>query len=214
MQPAEKSKFVGLLADVMAYYRQDTSPFLINVWWDACANVSFEEVSKAINAHVKDAERGQFAPKVADIVRALVGTTTDKAALAWGKVQGAMGSVGAYQDVCFDEPAIHAAIVDCGGWTKMCRSDLNELSYLQHRFCNAYKAYAARGVFEYPRQLSGDRGSDALYAKRGLPPPKPVLVGNPEQAKRVLALGGAGGPEITFSHAADMLEIPMHREAA
>jgi len=214
MQQSEKSKFVSLLADVMAYYRQDTSPFLINVWWDACQNVEFEQVAKAINAHVKDAERGQFAPKVADIVRSLVGTTTDKAAMAWGKVQGAMSSVGAYQDVCFDEPTIHAAIVDCGGWTKMCRSDLNELSYLQHRFCNAYKAYTGREVFDFPRQLCGDRSSDALFAKRGLPPPKPVLVGNPEQAKRVLALGGAGGPEITFNSVLDVLAIPMHREAA
>jgi len=214
MHQSDEPRFVQLLSDVMAYYGKDASPFMMDVWLDACQNVEFEQVAKAINAHVKDAERGQFAPKVADIARTLVGTTTDKAALAWGKVQGAMGSVGAYQDVCFDEPAIHAAIVDCGGWTKMCRTDLNELSYLQHRFCNAYKAYTGRGDFEYPRQLSGDRSSDALYAKRGLPPPKPVLVGNPEQAKRVLALGGTGGPQITFSNVLNKLAIPDHREAA
>jgi len=214
MHQSDEPRFVQLLSDVMAYYGKDASPFMMDVWLDACKNVEFEQVAKAINAHVKDAERGQFAPKVADIARLLVGTTTDKAALAWGKVLGAMGSVGAYQDVCFDEPAIHAAIVDCGGWTKMCRTDLNELSYLQHRFCNAYKAYVGREVFEYPRQLAGDRGSDALYAKRGLPPPRPVLVGNPEQAKRVLALGGAGGPQITFNNVVDVLAIPVHREAA
>jgi hypothetical protein len=214
MHKSDEPRFVQLLSDVMAYYGKDASPFMMDVWLDACQNVEFEQVAKAINAHVKDAERGQFAPKVADIARLLVGTTTDKAALAWGKVLGAMGSVGAYQDVCFDEPAIHAAIVDCGGWTKMCRTDLNELSYLQHRFCNAYKAYVGREVFEYPRQLSGDRGSDALYAKRGLPPPRPVLVGNPEQAKRVLALGGAGGPQITFNNVVDVLAIPVHRKAA
>jgi hypothetical protein len=214
MNHSDKANFGQLLTDVMAYYGKDASPFMLDAWWGACENVSFEQVSRAINQHVRDAERGQFPPKVADIVRVLVGTTTDKAALAWGKVNGAMSAVGAYQDVCFDDPAIHAAIVDCGGWTKICRTELKEQSYLQHRFCTSYKAYSERGDFDYPRQLSGDRSPDAMYAKRGLPPPKPVLVGNPEKAKRVLALGGTGGPAITFSHVSDVLAIPTHREAA
>ena len=49
----------------------------------------------------------------------LDGTVTDRAALAWGKVLEAMSSVGAYSDVVFDDPAIHAAIEDCGGWVKI-----------------------------------------------------------------------------------------------
>lgn len=208
MHQSEKQKFVQMLADVMAYYGKDASPFLINVWWDACANVSLEQVAKAVNAHVKDAERGVFAPKVADIVRVLQGTSTDRAALAWGKVLGAMGSVGAYQDVVFDDAAIHAAIVDCGGWTKICRGEMSELSYLQHRFCQAHKAYTERGAFDYPKQLSGDRSPDSEYLKYGRPIPRPALVGNPEAAKRVMQEGGSGGPQITFKSPIDLLSIP------
>lgn len=214
MQPSDRPEFARLLTDVMAYYGKDTSPFMLDLWWQACQNFNLAQVQKALSVHAMDAERGVYAPKVADIVRVLQGTTTDKAALAWGKVLSAIGAVGAYQDVAFDDAAIHAAITDCGGWMKVCRTDLDELSYLQHRFCQSHKAYTERGTFEYPRQLSGDRSSDAEYAKRGLKAPKPILVGDPQRAAMVVQGGGTGGPQITFKGVADVLAIPMHREAA
>ena len=191
----------------MAYYGKDTSDFMLSLWWDACENFSYEQVAKALNVHAKDAERGVFAPKVADIVRVLQGTSTDRAALAWGKVLGAMGSVGAYQDVVFDDAAIHAAIVDCGGWTKICRGEMAELSYLQHRFCQAHKAYTERGEFDYPKQLCGDRSPDSEYLKYGRPLPRPALVGDIEKAKRVLMEGGEGGPKIAFNVSDDAIRL-------
>lgn len=214
MHHTEKPKFVGMLSDVMAYYGKDASPFLIGIWWDACSGVSFEQVAKAINSHVKDAERGVFAPKVADIVRALQGTSTDRATLAWGKVLGAMGSVGAYQDVVFDDAAIHAAIVDCGGWQKVCRGELSELSYLQHRFAQSYKSYTDRGGFDYPRMLGGDRSPDSEYLKYGRALPKPAFVGDPSKAAMVMAQGGTGGPQITFKAVADLVSIPNNMKEA
>jgi hypothetical protein len=206
MQSSEKKAFVELLAEVMSYYGKDTSEFMISVWWDACQNVSYEQVAKAVNAHVKDTERGQFAPKVADIVRVLQGTTTDRAALAWGKVLGAMGAVGAYQDVVFDDPAIHAAITDCGGWVKVCRGEIAELSYLQHRFCQAHKAYTNRGVFDYPKQLAGDRSPDSEYLKFGVPVPRPAFVGDTQAAMQVLLGGGSGTPKVTFKPVNELID--------
>jgi hypothetical protein len=190
MHTSQKMRFSALLTDVMAYYGKDCSSFMLDLWWDACQNFEYEQVAKALNAHAKDAERGMFAPKVADMVRILAGTHTDRATLAWGKVLSAISSVGAYPDVVFDDPAIHASIADCGGWMKICRSDMAEISYLQHRFCQSHKAYAGRGDFEYPKVLNGDRSPDSEYAKRGLPPPKPILVGDKELAKQVYLMGG------------------------
>lgn len=215
MHQSEKPKFGQLLTDVMAYYGKDASDFLLDAWWGACSGVSFEQVQKAINHHIRDAERGAFSPKVSDIVRSLQGTATDRATIAWGKVLGAMGSVGAYTDVVFDDAAIHAAIVDCGGWTKICRSDLKDLSYLQHRFCQSHKAYTERGEFEYPRQLGGDRSPDSDYLKYGRPLPKPALVGDTVRAAQVMRDGGTGGPAITFKAPSDVLAlVNPHRVAA
>lgn len=215
MTPNERPKFAQLLTDVMAYYGKDTSTFMLDLWWQACLNFDITQVQKALNTHAMDAERGVYAPKVADVVRVLQGTTTDRAALAWGKVLGAMGSVGAYTDVIFDDAAIHAAIMDCGGWTKMCRGDISELSYLQHRFCQSHKAYVSRGVFEYPRQLMGDRSPDSEYMKFGRPLPRPAIVGNSAMAQQVHHNGGAGGPAISFQPIQDVhIALAVVREAA
>lgn len=188
MQQNEKIKFFDMLSDVMSYYKQDASEFMLSVFWDACKGVEYEQVCKAINAHVKDPDKGQFAPKVADIVRLMIGTKTDRSALAWGRVHDSLCTVGAYQDVVFDDAAIHAAIADCGGWVKMCRSDNKDLSYLQHRFTQSYQAYVNRGDFEYPKILIGDRAADNLFAKRGLKPPKPVLIGDKKKAEEIYLL--------------------------
>lgn len=189
MELNEKPRFFGMLAEVMAYHRQDTSEFMLNVFWDACKELPFEQAVAAFNAHAKDPESGKFAPKVADIVRLLHGTKTDRAMVAWGKVYDAMSSVGAYTDVCFDEPAINAAVNDCGGWPKMCRTNTEELSYLQHQFTKSYTAYAGRTDFDYPKVLTGDGGSAELYAKRGLQAPKPRMIGNQQAALAVNAGG-------------------------
>lgn len=191
MSPNEIAEFTQLVSDVHAYYRQPVSDFVLKVWLQACQPFTLEQVRKAMTAHVTDAERGVYAPKVADVVRVLSGTTTDRAALAWGKVLGAMSAVGAYTDVIFDDPAIHAAIEDLGGWVKICRGEIAELSYLQHRFCASHKAYTGRGQFDFQRKLLGDRSPDADYEKRGLPLPKPAIVGDREQALKVYELGSA-----------------------
>lgn len=205
MLSTDRRRFAGLFADVMAYYRQDVSDFTQGLFWSACENFEFEQVAKAFDRHAKDPEHGQFAPKVADLVRILEGTHTQRAQLAWGKALEAMSSVGAYTDVVFDDPAIHAAVEDLGGWPKVCRTETKELSYLQHRFCESHKAYTGRGQFEYPRRLAGDRSPDYEYEKKGLKLPRPALVGDADLCKAVYQGGNvAGKTAITYQPFADM----------
>ena len=208
MRLNDNAALVTLLTDVHAYYRQTVSDFVLRVWLQACQPFELEQVSKAMTAHITDAENGKFCPKVADVVRVLSGTMTDRAALAWGKTLGAMSAVGAYSDVVFDDPAIHAAIEDCGGWVKVCRGDLTELSYLQHRFGAAYKAYVGRGTFEYQRRLVGDRSPDADFARKGLPVPQPATVGDAAKAKLVYQGGSmAAKTHITFGVDLDVVKL-------
>ena len=107
----------------------------------------------------------------------------------------------------FDDAAIHAAIEDMGGWPKFCRSETKDLSYLQHRFAQSYGAYANRGEFDYPHRLMGDRSPDDVYAKRGLPPPKPAVIGDVEKARAVARIGRRGGKTpIAFTRVVDAIE--------
>lgn len=213
MNVEDKPAFQALLTDVMAFNRQDVSRFALGVWWEACKTFELAQVSKAFTAHAMDAERGQFPPKPADIVRQLQGTHTDKALMAWGKAFDAMQKVGAYQSVVFDDAAIHAAVSDMGGWQKLCRSEMDELPFVQKRFCDSYKAYAARGKFDYPGRLIGEYESiNAVEGRRVAPP---VMIGNPAVAG-VVMLEGCVGPktQITVIGDHDFPQLPQLGKAA
>ena len=200
MKPTDKAAFALLIAGVYAYHSRPCSKALIEMYWRGCQRWDIEQITKAIDELTNDAEAGKFAPKIGDITRVLEGTKTDRAALAWGKALEAMSAVGAYQDVVFDDPAIHAAVDDLGGWPKLCRTEFDDLSYAQHRFCESYRAYVGRGTFEFPRRLSGARDSDDAYLKVGMQPPQPVLVGDREACRRVFEGGSATGKtQISFA---------------
>lgn len=185
MKESDRKVFADLLSDALAFYRQDVSQFAISVWWAACQPFDLEQVRKALTAHAMDPDRGQFAPKPADIVRQLHGTHGDRSLIAWGKVLRAMQHVGAYASVAFDDGAIHAAIQDMGGWVKLCRSSLDELPFVQRRFCETYRVYSARGC-EFPRLLQGEHEATNLAFGRRIAPP--VLIGDEFKAREVLGL--------------------------
>lgn len=163
------------------------------VWWQRMERYDVEQVGRALRRHGEDPDRGRFMPQPADLIRFLDGSATDKSMLAWGKAIDAASRVGAYTDVVFDDAAIHVVIEDLGGWPAFCRSETKDLSYLQHRFCESYRAYAGRETFDYPRRLVGDRSPDDLYLSRGLPPPRPAVIGDVEKARRVYQLGASAG---------------------
>jgi hypothetical protein len=193
MQPSDKKDFALLIAGVYAYHRQPCSDALIAMYWRGCQRWEFDQVQRAVDVLTHDAEAGRFPPKIGDLARVLEGTHTDRAALAWGKTLEAMSSVGSYTDVVFDDAAIHAVVEDLGGWPKLCRTETKDLGYVQHRFCESYKAYAGRGKFDYPRRLMGDRSPDYEFEKKGLPPPKAALIGDPNACRSVYQGGNLAG---------------------
>ena len=138
-------RFGRLISDALGFYGQTVTTFGLGVWWQACQRFELELVAKALTAHAMDPDRGQWAPKPADLVRQLHGTSTDRSLIAWGKVMDAMQRVGAYASVDFGDRATHCAIEDMGGWAKLCRSSLDELQFVQKRFCDAHRAYGLRG---------------------------------------------------------------------
>jgi len=193
MRDEEQATFRELIAQVLAFYNQKTSAFALGVWWEACRPFELDAVQHALSRHALDTERGQFCPKPADIIRQIQGTPVDRAARAWGLIMQAIRHVGMYADVVFDDPTIHAAIEDMGGWPLLCQTEAARLSYAQHRFTESYSGYIHRNDLQrWPRQLSGLRSADEVFASVGLPPPTPVLIGNPERARCVFSDGDSG----------------------
>jgi len=191
MKPTDRPAFAQLLTDALAFYRQDVSTFALGVWWAACEGFELEQVAKALTAHALDPDRGQFAPKPADLVRVLRGTSADRSLIAWGKVLDAMQRVGAYRSVVFDDGAIHAAISDMGGWPAVCRTLTDELPFTQKRFCDLHRAYSLRPDAAYPPQLLGDHALENRL--NGHAADAPALVGDVARAREVERLGSAAG---------------------
>lgn len=186
MNDEDKRDFWTLVKGVHSFYSQDVSEFAAQIWWNAMRGYSIEQVRKAFNAHAADPKSGQFMPKPADLIRVLDGTQDERSALAWSKVFGAIQRVGSYQTVVFDEGAIHAAIEDLGGWPKVCATKMDELPFVEKRFCAAYRAHLKAGS-PYPARLVGI--VDQTNAARGHGLLDPVLIGNASAARQVLAVG-------------------------
>lgn len=178
MTEADQQAFGELIADAHAYWRKDLSDFTLSLWWEACQPYTLEQVRRAIGQHARKPQAGRFVVTIADVTEILDGNGTERAVMVWGQVGEAMRRVGAYRDIDFGDPAIHQAIADCGGWPALCRTPLDELRHVQHRFQQAYQAYESRGVPDTaPLQLAGDRSPDEMYEQRGLPLPKPARIG-------------------------------------
>lgn len=202
MTDDDKRSFYALLKDVHSFYRADLTKFAAGIWWNALQNFELEAVNKAFSAHAADPSRGQFMPKPADLVRELQGTQTDRAALAWSKTMQAIERVGGYQSVAFDDPAIHAAIEDLGGWPAITATTYDELPHLERRFCAAYKAHQKAGS-PHPPHLPGQAEIANRTAGRLVAPP--VLIGDPEAAERVRLTGVHSPARITAQPVAGLL---------
>ncbi len=190
MNAADQKRLADVLGGVHDFYGKELSKFAVTVWMQACEMFDVDLVTKALSAHLMDAERGQFMPKPADIVRQLHGTSADRSLIAWGKVLDAMQRVGAYQSVVFDDGAIHAAISDMGGWAAICRSETDELPFTQKRFCDLHRTYSARPEMPYPARLVGDY--EMHDAPRGYSVAPPMLIGDAQRAQTVERFGSVG----------------------
>ena len=200
-------RFVKALVALAEYYGRDLSEGVIQLYWQGLSQYSIDDIEAAIGRHLQNPDTGQWMPKIADVVRMIEGTTQSSAAMAWAKVMRAVGSVGMYQSLAFDDALIHLVIDDLGGWHGICQISEAELPFLQKRFETNYRAYKLRGadVPPHPRYLVGI--SETLNSAKGYRSDPPRLVGDPFKAQAVLA-GGSDAPRLPVhvAHSAPLVE--------
>lgn len=196
MQTSEFKNFHDGIVGVMSFYGKDVSQFALDVWWNALRQYDLPAINEAFGKHISNPDAGQFPPKPADIIRMLQGSTQDAALVAWAKVDKAVRHVGSYQDVVFDDPLIHRVIFDMGGWIALGTKTESDWPFVAKEFENRYRGFRSRNERpEYPAQLIGIAG--AQNAKEGFAIPAPVLIGNPDMARKVMH-GGTEKPLIGF----------------
>lgn len=184
----EKREFSTMLKTIWSLYSKEITPDVIGIYWNALIRFDLIEVRKALNLHVQNPDAGQFVPKPADLIRVLEGSNQNAAAVAWSKIVKAIGKVGPYRDVVFDDPIIHAVLTDMGGWITINGMSDHDMPFRGNEFEKRYQGYSIRGsTDDYPRLLSG---MERLHnEKEGFDLHPPVLIGNQEMAEIVYRAG-------------------------
>ena len=210
MQTDDFQKFHDGIAGVMGFYGKSVSTFALDVWWTALKRYDLAAIVDAFNRHLANPDAGQFAPKPADIIRMLQGSTQDAALRAWAKVDQAVRQAGTYCDVVFDDALIHRVIHDMGGWIGLGTKNEDEWPFVAKEFENRYRGFRVRSeIPEYPTRLIGI--ANAHNEKHNFKPDAPVLIGNELMARQVLN-GGTDKLSIGFKRLSDSVEQPEMKQ--
>jgi hypothetical protein len=194
MEIDDFQKFHEGIGGVMSFYGKSVSRFALDVWWTALRRFDLAAIVEAFNRHLANPDTGQFAPKPADIIRVLQGSTQDSALRAWAKVDQAVRSVGTYSDVVFDDALIHRVVQDMGGWIALGAKKEDEWPFVAREFESRYRGFKARGERPpYPPVMIGL--ASAHNHRKGYSPETPVLIGNEQSARHVFS-GGSDQPVI------------------
>lgn len=206
----DKKQLTTYVAGVLKYYRVDSSEFTLTLWANAMDKYEVAAVCDAFGRYVQNPDVGQFPPKIADIVKALQGSTVDTSVLAWAKVEKAIARVGGYQTAVFDDAVIHAAIDRMGGWVKMSMIVNDELPFKRNEFLAQYKAVKSLPRFDYPPSLMGLH--DLENVGKGYKQKTPVMIGNETACMAVL--DGGSDTSLKISHVGSAANEVAKRLAA
>lgn len=212
MQQRDFDEFCELLDVVAEQYGKTMTEGLKMLYWQGLVDYDIAAVRLALSRHLKNPDNGMFMPKIADVVKMLHGNTQDSALVAWTKVDKAIRQVGCDNSVVFDDPIIHRVLIDMGGWTTFRTVLEDEMPFKAREFEQRYRGYKSRNEqVEYPPVMVGCFESHNSAQGQKVAPP--VLIGNPDQAKKVM-LGGSNKPALTFTHMTESVKQLANSEAA
>lgn len=140
MKTGDEQRLGALVAGTAEAFGRSFTKAALRIWWRALAHYDLADVERAFNAHLRGA-RGTFMPVPADIIRLIDGDPEAREIGAWDKAIGAVSRHGSYASVCFDDPAITAAIKSgWGDWPTFCQLPEKERNFTERRFREHYRA--------------------------------------------------------------------------
>lgn len=142
------------IGSAYSFYDKNLTELHLKIWDSALKGYEPEEVERAFQAHVKDTQRGHWLPKPADIILRLEGDVNERALDSFGRVLR-IATAGGFGAEELDDVERKALAV-LGGLSAVQRTDESENSFLQKRYVDAYKAYAARKQREEHVVIAGN----------------------------------------------------------
>lgn len=153
MIDADKKRFTNIMKTTFKMYDKKLDVDVINMWWSIMSTVSIDAFAAGMRNHIVCPERGQYVPKVADIIAKIGGDRNDRkdaADFAWSVVKDNLNT---NENAVFDDPAIHYAIqIEFGSWVEVGMMTDKDEPFRRMGFLRAYAAYKP-GLPYQPRLL-------------------------------------------------------------
>jgi Domain of unknown function (DUF6475) len=191
MLDEEFRSFNKIWKGVIETYGKEPSDMATTVAFSVLKRYDLHDIKRALTHHINDPDQGRFQPKPADIVRQLEGDPESRSLQAWTKVEKAIGSVGPYESVVFDEPEIMRAIQDMGGWIELCKINNDELPFKRNEFVTRYRGFLNGKLDTWPKKLIGiaEAGNSVTGHQKFIKSPR--IIGNDEKAALVYQRGAS-----------------------
>lgn len=175
---SEAEALVSMLDTAGKIFRTQITKEEFKFWILSLDSYPFEDVRRAI---IRYSHEGKRMPIPSEIIEMIDGSKDDQALSALMKVEYAMNKHSGYDTVIFDDPIIHAVIIELGGWIRLSRLSENELIWWKKDFKERYQHHLRMGIQqEIPLKLLGI--FDQTNIPLGLDPRKPAIVGDRQKA--------------------------------
>lgn len=158
MNESDKNQFKTLMVGAGEIYNKEITKPLVQIYFSSLGEYSIDDVSKAFNDHLLDAEHGTFFPKPADIARLInknQPTVEEQARLAWMEIKGKIATIGIYGTLKIKDQMALAALRNVGGWKKLCSSNESDLTWMEKDFVAAYQSFEKTPLELLPSSLPG-----------------------------------------------------------
>src|SRR5258708_27315232 len=155
MNADERERLMEALTILAEHYQRPLSAGALAFYLNCVDDLPFAAVERALRTLGQTSEFWPMPAKVREIV---VGTPSDRALVAWTRLERAMTSAGPYASVTFNDPVLHVTIAQLGGWPLMCEAlklDEREYSFRRRDFLQTYELFARRGHGPAPSRLPG-----------------------------------------------------------
>jgi len=143
MNNSHEQRLSEVLLGAAEVQQRKISAEMIELYKRLLAEYSSDQISDAVEAHLKDPKIGMFWPSPAHIIGKIKGSTVEtldsktKATVAWGDVMLALERHGPARKPNFDQVTMQA-IQSLGGWTCLCKCSYDELKWKQKTFLEAW----------------------------------------------------------------------------
>lgn len=162
MNSNDQTRFKELVTSIADTYSKEFTPTELKLWWNMFKPHSIEAFEQAVYQHIACPDSGMFAPKPANIMKFITGTTKqneqaleDKAELAWHVIEGEIRRIGSYGSLKMEDKQALAAVQALGGWKHLCTLTNDQMVWAHKEFISVYQNYERTPVEALPDKLPG-----------------------------------------------------------